>query len=545
MYAKILDCKDQIFLFLVILIVITPIITVISYLFSPSTELWEHLANNLLFEYLSNTFLIVTSVGLISVILGVSCAWLVTMYQFPGKDIFKWLLVMPIAIPTYVSAYIYAGLVEPSGFLFESAENTLGLGKELYNLVNLRNIYGVIFILSICLYPYVYLLTYSSFREQSSCAIEVGKSLGLNKKELFRKISIPLARPGIIAGLSLVLMETLAEFGTMDYYGVSTFTTGIYRTWFAFGDDTSALHLASILLTFVFILIILEKYSRGRSRYNHSSQKSKHIKPINMTMKKSIYAFLWCSLITLLGFVIPIIQLFLWLIDTYSYLFDNEFLKIIINTITIASLSSVMIVLISIYASYVNRSSNSLYTKFSLKIFSIGYSIPGVVIAVGIIIPITMIDDLQASIFGSPIFYLSGSFVALLIAYLVRFSTISFNATESGLSKIKNNIDLTAKSFGFSNFMILKNIHIPMMRTTVITSLILVFVDIVKELPATLILRPFNFDTLAIHIYELASSEQLSFIASPALMLIIIGLIPVIILIKKTVNRGNENEIRN
>ena len=262
-------------------------------------------------------------------------------------------------------------------------------------------------------------------------------------------------------------------------------------------------------------------------------------------MKKSIYAFLWCSLITLLGFVIPIIQLFLWLIDTYSYLFDNEFLKIIINTITIASLSSVMIVLISIYASYVNRSTNSLYTKFSLKIFSIGYSIPGVVIAVGIIIPITMIDDLQASIFGSPIFYLSGSFVALLIAYLVRFSTISFNATESGLSKIKNNIDLTAKSFGFSNFMILKNIHIPMMRTTVITSLILVFVDIVKELPATLILRPFNFDTLAIHIYELASSEQLSFIASPALMLIIIGLIPVIILIKKTVNRGNENEIRN
>ena len=259
-------------------------------------------------------------------------------------------------------------------------------------------------------------------------------------------------------------------------------------------------------------------------------------------MRNSIYAFLWCSLIALLGFIIPIIQLFLWLIDTYSYLFDNEFLEIIINTITIGSFASVIIVLISIYASYVNRSTDNMYTKFSLKIFSIGYSIPGVVIAVGIIIPITLIDDLQAKIFGSPIFYLSGSFIALLIAYLVRFSTISFNATESGLSKIKNNIDLTAKSFGFSNFMILKNIHIPMMKTTVITALILVFVDIVKELPATLILRPFNFDTLAIHIYELASSEQLSFIASPALMLITIGLIPVIILIRKTI--GYENEIR-
>jgi len=542
MFSKILDYKDQIFLYFVILVVITPIITVLSYVFSPSTHLWGHLADNLLLEYLSNTFLILMFVSLISVVLGVSCAWLVTMYQFPGKDIFKWLLIMPIAIPTYVSAYIYAGLVEPSGFLFESAESTIGLGKELYNLINLRNIYGVIFILSICLYPYIYLITYSSFKEQSYCAIEVGKSLGLNKKELFRKISIPLARPGIIAGLSLVMMETLAEFGTMDYYGVSTFTTGIYRTWFAFDDDTSALHLASILLTFVFILMILEKYSRGRSKYNHSSQKTRPMKPINMSMRNGIYAFLWCLLIVLLGFIIPIIQLFLWLIDTYSYLFDSEFLEIIINTIIIGSFASVLIVLISIYASYVNRSTSNMYTKFSLKIFSIGYSIPGVVIAVGIIIPITLIDDLQAAIFGSPIFYLSGSFIALIIAYLVRFSTISFNATESGLSKIKNNIDLTAKSFGFSNFMILKNIHIPMMKTTVITALILVFVDIVKELPATLILRPFNFDTLAIHIYELASSEQLSFIASPALMLITIGLIPVIILIRKTV--GYENEIR-
>ena len=544
MIAKILDYKDQVLLFLIILIVIVPILTVVSYVFYPSTYLWGHLANNLLVEYLVNTFVILISVGIISLILGVSCAWLINMYTFPGKDIFKWLLVMPIAIPTYVSAYIYAGLVEPSGFLFDTIEHTLGMGKELYSLVDLRNIYGVIFILSICLYPYVYLLTYSSFKEQSNCAIEVGKSLGLNRKELFIKISIPLARPGIIAGLSLVMMETLAEFGTMDYYGISTFTTGIYRTWFAFGDDTSALHLASILLTFVFLLIILEKYSRGRSKYEHTSQNSRFTQSSNMSPIKAVYAFLWCSLISMVGFIIPILQLFIWLMDTYSYLFDREFIDIILNTLIIATISSIIIVLISIYASYINRSSNSLYTKLSLKIFSIGYSIPGVVIAVGIIIPLAFLDNIQALIFGSPVIFLSGSFVALLIAYLVRFSTISFNAIESGLGKIKNNIDLTAKSFGFTNFMILKNIHIPMMKTTVITSLILVFVDIVKELPATLILLPFNFDTLAIHIYELASSEQLSFIASPALMLIIIGLIPVIILIKKTVNNGIGNEIR-
>ncbi len=545
MIKRFIEYKNTILLIFIISLVVIPIMTVMSYIFQPSTELWGHLSENLLLEYLSNTFIILIFVAVSTLIIGVSCAWLVTNFTFPGRDIFKWLLVMPIAIPTYVSAYIYAGLFEPSGMIFDLVQNYLGLGKELYSVVELRNIYGVIFILSICLYPYVYLLAYTSFKEQSYCALEVGKSLGLNSREIFSRISIPLARPGIIAGVSLVMMESLAEFGTMDYYGVSTFTIGIYRTWFSFGDETSALHLSSLLLTFVFILIIVERYSRGKSQYVNTSQKTKKLKAKNLNGLNNIYAFSWCLLFSLVGFVIPVLQLVLWLTETYSYIFDEYYLQVIINTISIATIASIIIVLISIYSSYINRSTNNLYIKSSLKIFSLGYSIPGVVIAVGIIIPLTMADNLQAILFGSPLYYLSGSFFALILAYLVRFSTISYNATESGLSKIKKNIDLTVQSFGLSNFTILKKIHMPIMKTTLITSFILVFVDIIKELPATLILRPFNFDTLAINIYELASSEQLSFIASPSLMLIIISLIPVILLIRKTINFGDENEITN
>ena len=545
MIQKLIDNKNTVLLFLIILLVVIPIMTVMSFIFQPSTELWGHLSENLLIDYLLNTGMIVISVALLTIVIGVSCAWLVTNFTFPGVNIFKWLLVMPIAIPTYVSAYIYAGLFEPSGMIFDSVENYLGLGKELYDLIELRNIYGVIFILSICLYPYVYLLSYSSFKEQSYCALEVGKSLGLSDKELFSRVSIPLARPGIIAGVSLVVMESLAEFGTMDYYGVRTFTTGIYRTWFAFGDETSALHLASILLTFVFIIIIIEKFSRGKSQYVNTSQKSKKIKARDLNGIYGVYACLWCLLFTLLGFILPVIQLLFWLSETYSYIFEDYYIQVIKNTVSIATIASIIIVLISIYSSYINRATDNLYIKSSLKIFALGYSIPGVVIAVGIIMPLTMVDNFQARIFGSPLYYLSGSFFALVLCYLVRFSTISYNATESGLGKIKKNIDLTVQSFGLSDFSILKKVHMPIMKTTLITSFILVFVDIVKELPATLILRPFNFDTLAINIYELASSEQLSYIASPSLILIIISLIPVILLIRKNINFGDKNEIRN
>ncbi len=519
-------------------LVIIPILTVFSYIFTPTSELWSHLTDNLLNDYIANTLFIVIFVSLFSTIIGVSCAWIVVMYDFKFKNVFKWLLVMPIALPTYISAYIYVGMMEPSGFIFEFFESYFNLGEEVYRNIDLQNIHGAIFILTICLYPYIYLLCYSSFKEQSFCAIEVSKSLGLTQLQSFTKIALPLARPAIFGGLTLVIMETLAEFGTMDYYGVATFTTGIYRTWFAFGDESSALHLASILLTFVFILIIIEKSLRGAKRYQNTSNKNERPRVTTLSKFYQIIAFSWCMLICLLGFLVPVFQLIIWFFETYNYLFTSIFSEIVINTIILAFISSITIVLISLLSSYKNRTVNNFFTNMSLKIFSIGYSIPGVVVAVGIIIFVTSIDEIQTYVLGSPMFYLSGSLLSLFIAYLVRFSSLSHNAVESGLSKVKINIDLTIKSFGLSNIESILKVHLPMMKTTIITSLILVFVDIVKELPATLILRPFNFDTLAIHIYELATSEQLFYIASPSLMLIIISIIPVIILINQTIKDG-------
>ena len=526
---------------LFLILMMLPILTIFSYLFVPSTEIWSHLIDNLLLTYLFNTAFIVLWVALFTFLIGVSCAWLITMYNFPGKNIFRWLLVFPIAIPAYVSAFIYAGLFEPSGIFFDMTEQLFGMGANLYRTVDMRNIYGVIFILTVCLYPYVYLLCYSTFNQQSYCVFEVGRSMGLNNTDCFLKIGLPLARPGIIAGLSFVIMETLAEYGTVDYYGVSTFTTGIFRAWFAFDDESSSLHLASILLTFVFIVMIVEKYSRGKSQYFHTSQIMRNVRQQNLFGLKSFFAFSWCSLIVLLSSVIPIIQLLSWFLDTYFSIFEYSYFQLIWNTTWIAGMSSLIIVLISLYFCYLDRSLKSIFTNLSLKILSLGYSIPGVVIAIGIMTPIAFLDEFQSNLTdGQPFFYLSGSFIALILAYVIRFSTISLKTNESGLSKIKNNIDLTARSYGMTKISIIKKIHAPMMKVTIITSLILVFVDVVKELPATLIMRPFNFNTLAVNIYELASAEQLSHIASPALTLIIISLIPVIILTRKTISDEKE-----
>ncbi len=361
--------------------------------------------------------------------------------------------------------------------------------------------------------------------------------MGLTNTSCFLKIGLPLARPAIIAGLTFVIMETLAEYGTVDYYGVSTFTTGIFRAWFSFGDENSALHLAAILLTFVFVVLVLEKYSRGNSQYVHTSQMIRKPKQYTLLGLKSVFAFSWCFLIILLSSIIPITQLLVWLIETYSYVFDDSYLQLIWNTTWIAALSAFLIVSVSLYFSYLDRSLKDIITSFSIKVLSLGYSIPGVVIAIGIMVPIAFLDDLHSTLTnGNPFFYISGSFIALILGYLIRFSTISLKTNESGLSKIKTNIDYTARAFGMSKFSIIKKIHVPMMKITIITSLILVFVDVVKELPATLIMRPFNFNTLAVNIYELASAEQLSYIAPSALTLIIISLIPVIILIRNTVS---------
>ena len=530
-----IDTFNNSFIFIFVIIFLLPILFIFLNLFSSTTDIWIHISTYLLEEYIINSLIIVFFVALFTILIGTSLAWLVSMYDFPGVSFFKWLLILPMAIPTYINAFIYSGLNETSGIFFNFFEYYFGLGPFIYNLYNIQNIYGVIFIMSISLYPYVYLLCLPAFANHSYSVFEVGKSLGLNQFQRMTRIGIPIVRPAIIAGVSFVIMETLAEYATMEYFGVPTFATGIFRAWFVLGDDISSLRLSSILLTLVFLLIYFEEISRGKKNFNNPTNKV-YERRKEIPDNKSL-PILLCSLVLFFGFILPLIQIFYWI--SYSFQETNiAFLsELVLSSAGIAFISAVVIIIFTLNISFISRITKNIFTKLSIRIFSLGYAIPGVVLAVGVIAPISYMEKSFAKLFDyPPETILTGTFVLLIAAYLVRFSTISIKTIDSGFNKISRNYDLVSESLGYSKIQTLLKVHMPILLPTVYSALILLFVDIVKELPMTLILRPFNFTTLPVYLYELAEAENLSSIGLPGLILIIICLIPVIILSKGIMN---------
>ena len=526
-----LDVFNNLFVLVFTLIFLLPILFIFINLFSPSTEVWIHIKIYLLQEYVTNSLIIVFFVGLFTILIGTTLAWIVSMYEFPGVKIFKWMLIVPMAIPTYINAFIYSGLNETSGILFNFFEYYFGLGPFIYNLYNIQNIYGVIFVMTISLYPYVYLLCLPAFANQSFSVFEVGKSLGLSKYQRLRRIGIPIIRPSVIAGVSFVIMETLAEYATMEYFGVPTFATGIFRAWFVLGDDISSLRLSSILLTLVFFLIYFEEISRGKRNYDNPTNKVYERQ--REIPNSSVIPILICSLILFFGFILPLAQIFYWISYSMQAINTVFLIELITSSASIALISAIVIIVFTLNVAFITRITKNIFIKLSTKIFSLGYSIPGVVMAVGVITPIAYMEKSSADLFDyPPESILTGTFVLLLIAYLVRFSTISMKTIDSGFNKISKNYDLLASSFGYSKIQTLFRVHLPILFPTIYSALILLFVDIVKELPMTLILRPFNFNTLPVYLYELAEAENLSAIGLPGLILIIICLIPVIILSK-------------
>ena len=518
-----------------VLIFLVPVVFIFLNIFSDSSEVWIHIQTYLLQDYVLNSLIIVVFVAAFTVIIGTSLAWIVSMYEFPGVNIFKWLLILPMAIPTYVNGYIYSGLNETSGILFNVMEYCFGLGPYVYNLYDLQNIYGVIFIMTISLYPYVYLLCLPAFANHSYSVFEVGKSLGLNKYQRLTKIGLPIVRPAVVAGVSFVIMETLAEYATMEYFGVPTFATGIFRAWFVLGDEVSSFRLSSILLTLVFFLIYFEEMSRGKRKFDNPTNKIYERK--KEVPKNKTQLVILCSLIVFFGSILQFFQVFYWI----SYSLDRVNILLIFELITssasIALIGAIVIVLFTLNIAFISRVTKNVFTTLSIKIFSLGYAIPGVVLAVGIITPTSYMEKAISSVLDyPPENLLSGTFFLLLIAYLVRFSTISIKTIDSGFNKISSSYDLLASSFGYSKLQVLTKVHLPILLPTISSATILLFVDIVKELPMTLILRPFNFHTLPVHLYELAEAENLSSIGVPGLILIIICLIPVIILSKGIMN---------
>ncbi|WP_019625023.1 iron ABC transporter permease [Thioalkalivibrio sp. ALJT] len=521
--------------FLVALTLALPILVIFGHVFVPAGEVWEHLRETVLAEYVTNSLLLLIGVGIGVLLIGVPVAWLVSVCEFPGRRIFQWALMLPLAMPAYIIAYTYTGMLDFSGPVQGLIRELTGLGYGEYWFPEIRSIGGAMVMLILVLYPYVYLLSRTAFLEQSVCVLEVSRTLGAGPFGGFRRVALPLARPAIIAGLTLALMETLADYGTVAYFGVSTFTTGIFRTWYGLGDPAAAAQLATVLLTFVFVLIVLERWSRAKARFHHTSRRYSTLPRYQLRGWKATAAFVGCLLPVLLGFLLPALQLALWTLQTPEQWMNARFARLVFNTFWLAAAAAVIAVGLALILAYAKRLEGGRFTHVAVRVAGMGYAVPGIVIAIGVMIPFAAfdnaLDSFMRSTFGlSTGLLLSGTVFALLFAYAVRFLAVSLQTVEAGLGKIQPSMDDAARSLGMRPLQTLTRVHLPIMRGTLLTALLLVFVDVLKELPATLILRPFDFNTLAVRAFELAGDERLAESSSAALAIVLVGLVPVILL---------------
>ncbi len=512
-----------------------PVVSVLANVFVPSGGTWRHLAETVLPGYIANTLMLVLGVGCGVLILGVSAAWLVTMCRFPGRRVFEWALILPLAVPAYVMAYTYTDFLQFTGPLQTMLRDLAGWGPHDYWFPSIRSLGGAIALLSLVLYPYVYLLARAAFLEQSVCALEVSRTLGCGPWSSFYRVALPLARPAIVGGVALALMETIADFGTVSFFGVPTFTTGIVRAWFSMGDRVAAAQLSSALLCFVLVVVLMERASRGRARYYHTSGRYQHLPSYKLRGWRAGTASLACALPLFLGFVMPAAILLAMTIEAGDAQFGPRFLRLAGNSFTLSAVTALVAVLLAAVMAYGVRLSPSLLTRGASRIAAMGYAVPGTVIAVGALIPFALLDNAldawMRETFGfSTGLLLTGTIAALVFAYLVRFLAVSLNTVESSLGKIKPSMDDAARSLGRGPGGTLARIHAPLMWGSLLTAGLMVFVDVMKELPATLIMRPFNFDTLAVQAYNLASDERLTEASTASLAIVAVGILPLIIL---------------
>jgi iron(III) transport system permease protein len=526
---------------IIALLLSIPVLTVLSSVLLPSSDVWQHLKSTVLAEYVKNSLLLVLGVGTGALIIGITTAWLCSVCEFPGRKYFSWLLLLPLAFPPYIIAYTYTGLLDFAGPVQQFLRESFDWKYGDYWFPQIRSLSGAVTMLSLVLYPYIYLLTRSAFSEQSTSFREASHILGIGLSKTFLKAALPLARPAIIAGLTLVIMETLADYGTVKYFGIPTFTTGIFRTWFGLGDRIAATQLASLLLLCVFLVIIIERYSRQAAKYeNLSGSQKKWRYPLSKS--KAALAIFFCSIPVLLGFVIPAIQLFNWALKTAPDIINSSFYELVFNTIKLASIVAVLIVITATLLAYGKRVSSHFIVPYSVNISAMGYAVPGIIIAVGVLLPFAWFDNtldtwLENKFGISSGLLLTGSLAALVFAHLVRFMAIGLNSVDASLAKIHRNIDDAAQLLGHKTMDRFFSVHLPLIRSGVLTAALLVFVEVIKELPATLVLRPFNFNTLAVRTYELASDERLADSACSALLIVAVGILPILIL-NRSITKG-------
>jgi len=512
--------------FVISIIVAVPIITVFSSFFETTGGYVTVLKNTFLLDYIYNSLILLTGVLTLTFIIGVGCAYLVSFYKFPGVNFFKWALILSFAVPAYIYAYSLTAFFENYGTAFSILKNLLGEGNYNAHIPKFDGMLGAIISISFSLFGYVYVLTRASFHYQSQNLIELGKNLGFSKQKSFFKIILPSARPAIVAGLSLVAMETLSDFGSVSFFGVSTLTTGIYNAWISFDDLTLANRLSSYLLIFILGLFVIENLSRKKAQYHTSSKggfKSKSV--VHLYNYKSILAFLFCTLVFFLSFLFPVFQMLYWTIIFPKHFLDLNLIELFSNTMLLVFLSCCLLILLAFISNYGNRVSKSKFLE-ALNTFSIsGYAIPGIILAVAFITFISWLDLNMINYLGTetikPIFI--GSIFGLILVYFIRFYSLANNGIKSGYLKINYSIDESAYLLGYSKLKTFKNIHVPYLKNSVLLIGILLTIEIIKELPITLIMRPFNFETFATKAYIYASQDLLEAAAAPSLLLILIA----------------------
>ncbi len=528
----------------VALLLAVPVLAIIAFVFVPAGDTWHHLATTVLPDYVTNSLLLMLGVAVGTLIGGVGTAWLTSMCQFPGRGVFEWALLLPMAMPAYIIAYTYTGMLDFAGPVQTALRGLTGWGHGDYWFPQVRSLSGAALMLSLVLYPYVYLLTRAAFLSQSLCVLDVSRTLGNGPWRTFARVALPLARPAIAAGLSLALMETLADYGTVQYFGVQTFTTGVFRTWYGLGDPVGAAQLSALLLGFVLVLMALERGSRRHARYHQTSQRHQSIRRLGLHGWWAAAAFAFCCLPVLLGFLVPATQLAVWAATIAHSALDAAFLGLVWNSLGLAAAAALLALALALLLAYGKRLHPSPPVVASVRLAGLGYALPGTVIAIGVVIPFAWLDNsldawMRATFQVSTGLLLSGTLAALLFAYLVRFLAVSLQTVEAGLGKVRPSMDEAARSLSLRPAQVLRRVHIPMLRGSLLTALLLVFVDVLKELPATLILRPFNFNTLAVRAFELASDERLADSAPAALTIVLAGLLPVILL-SRSITRSRD-----
>ena len=520
----------QVFLVVMALPTLLALLGVLSALLDPDVETLSHLAQYVLPQTIKNTIFLVIGVAVVTTVLGVSLAWLTAVCDFPLRRFFVWALILPMAIPGYVMAFALVGLFEYTGPVQIALRDVLGSSSAFPEIYSFG---GVVLALSLALYPYTYLMVRNAFQTQGLRSLEVGQSLGLSIRESFWRICLPMARPWIVGGALLVMMETLSDFGTVAIFNYDTLTSAIYKSWFGLYSLSAALQVASVLLIFVVVITLLERHSRASQRFSQTRSATLMVSRIRLKVMSRWSATVFCLLVFSLAFVMPVIRLLYWAIPNLDVELTAQFWRYMVGSTSLSMIAMAMIAGLALLMAFAARTYNQPFAKIAVRISTMGYALPGTVLAVGLFVPVAAMDNMLSALgFSTPL--LQGTMVVMLLAYSVRFMAVAFAPLESNLLRITPSIDAASRSLGVSGIRMLAKVHLPMVRGGLLTAMVLVFVDVMKELPITLMTRPFGFNTLAVRIFELTSEGLWERAALPALAIVLVGLIPAFILIRKS-----------